>query len=1032
MYRLSSIKKHKLLTPASIEFINELSNKVLPSYKFALEKRRNKISNFRQDTKEIRDDDWKITSLPKPLQTRHVEITGPANNKRMVINACNSGADGYMIDLEDSMSPLRKNVLDGHDNIYNLYRRTLKDMKKDKNGYIEKVYKMNKDIPTIFIRHRGIHMKEYLLQDNFKSPISATIFDIGLHLYHNGKYINDNYNNGPYFYTPKLENYEDALFINNIFSTSEELLGLKRGNIKTTVLVETYPAIFQTDEIVYGLKDYISGLNCGRWDYLFSIMKETNLFLPDRKELHMRQPFMEAYVNQIINTCEKRGIYPMGGMSAILPSKDKEENIKNLEKIREDKLLEIERGCRGAWVAHPDLVKPIKELFLNNSSNIERKEVHKNDLENIEYNSDPKIKENINISLQYISEWLNGNGAVSIGGSMEDLATAEISIHQIKQLYRNNILSESQISKDIEDEFTRLKNLNKNTKTIFYEYIFGKYNFLGDVYKENIKEDSFIPIKFSKDIIDKLSGSKGNLSGIDLTRIRGNYLRNYLKKGNTYKFLGTSNGISAVNVVSGGDGVVGPYVGGWQTNAMKNRLGMLLPDTLHVVPEEAATLANEINNHLHQADCVQHLQGKDIINYHNISLLADMEQGWNTPEKIRMSVKMAIKNGINVIHIEDQGDKKRCGHLGDKELNTIEEYCMILRSANLAAQELLGNNQKSVIFVARTDAYSAKRIINSSLLHSTGHPEHKFIDWEKGTSLDGKYLYLKEGINPETGNTYGMDISIQRSVRVIEEGLASHVWMETPDADLKTAQDFMDGVRSNLTDNIAYGLYNHSPSFDWDLKFFKEAEETTNKLLDKVIASDNESIHAIISTFFQKKNIYGDERLTNKDLDKIIIHCSDYKNGLKYWEKEKKFIKNIYLPMTSIKDDIHKYISEIEYKPKENITEIIVNHRLKEFSNQLTSFGYNLHLITLPEFHVTAFHMHQLSRNFSKEGINAFVKSIQRPERILSENDDTYTYYKHQTATGTGLEAYFNKAVGSSNINVLDGSTEQDDLKQRK
>ena len=214
---------------------------------------------------------------------------------------------------------------------------------------------------------------------------------------------------------------------------------------------------------------------------------------------------------------------------------------------------------------------------------------------------------------------------------------------------------------------------------------------------------------------------------------------------------------SAVNVVAGGKGKVGPYSGGWQANAMKNRLKMCLPDTLHVSPEESGNCAEEINNHLQRADAIQHIQKLDnpdmnTTNYYDMAMLCDLEQGWCTPEKVRIGTQLAIKNGINVIHIEDQGEKKRCGHLGDKELNTYEDYALILRSANLAAQELLGLEQAEqqwVRFVARTDALSAKRIHNSTNLSTPHHPEHKFVDWKKGASPDGKYLYLKQGINPE-------------------------------------------------------------------------------------------------------------------------------------------------------------------------------------------------------------------------------------------------------------------------------------------
>ena len=419
-----------------------------------------------------------------------------------------------------------------------------------------------------------------------------------------------------------------------------------------------------------------------------------------------------------------------------------------------------------------------------------------------------------------------------------------------------------------------------------------------------------------------------------------------------------------------------------------------------------------------------------------------MEQGWDTPEKTRISVKKAIENGINVIHIEDQGPKKRCGHLGDKELNTYDDYAVIMKSANLAAQELLGQEQAEkhwVRFVARTDAFSAKRITNSEHLRDINNPEHKFVDWDKGTSSDGKYLYLKQGINPETGNRWGLELSVERCARIVDDGLASHVWMETPDADLDDAKAFITGVNDILSKKgkKAYGLYNHSPSFDWDVKFFAEAEELTNIILNEFTKKMlNDSLNRscvkneLIKLLSEKgSKTKGDHMFEDKYVEAILNNCLDYSSGENQWNKKMDKLIN-----DSIYTGFHDNIMEINnngFKPKDNITEIIVEQRLINFGKMLSSFGFNMHLITLPEYHVTAFNMHKLASDFSVNGINAFVKNTQRPERILSENDPSYTYYKHQTATGTGIEASFNKAVGSSNVNTLNDSTEADDLKKR-
>ena len=534
---------------------------------------------------------------------------------------------------------------------------------------------------------------------------------------------------------------------------------------------------------------------------------------------------------------------------------------------------------------------------------------------------------------------------------MEDLATAEISAIQIKNWLTHEINLKGS-SKDancinnlfesvLAEEYQKLLQHNEvdyaleylpDARSILRSYLGDNYHFLGLAAKKRLdgtgKRDiqSFTPIRFEQKILDLLGGSQKYLSGVELTKHRGNFLNRFLyhENNDAYKFLGTSNGVSAVNVVAGGKGKVGPYSGGWQANAMKNRLGMNLPDTLHVAVEDVSECAAEINYHLEKADQVQHINqmnNKDYdfnhaVNYYDVAVLADLEQGWSIPEKTRIAVKKAIENGVNVIHIEDQGVAKRCGHLGDKELATYEDYAVIMRSANLAAQELLGTEQcekQWVRFVARTDAYSAKRIHNSSLLQDPNNPEHKFVDWDRGTSIDGKYLFLKQGVNPETGNRWGLDLSISRSTRIVDDGLASHVWMETPDADLQVAKTYLHSVNDNLkaVGKKAYGLYNHSPSFDWDVKFFAEAEPLTKKLIDFV--EDESRVYSnslmdpidfkrmnplldksyrsvleeVVRKFFntQGSDVQGDQYFTDENIKLITQNAVDFMRGEERWRE---------------------------------------------------------------------------------------------------------------------------------------------------
>lgn len=1085
-------------------FLNNLNVLHGESHESCMKKRKTmmeqNIFSYRDDTKDIRNKNWKAAETPENLQKRHVELTGPGNDPKMVINAMNSSANCYMLDIEDSMSPSWDNVVSAHNNIRPALSGDLVHETEKKTYQIT-----NKNPPVMHVRARGLHMFEKNVVNDKNKPIQATMFDIGTHLFNNGEWMIQN-GLGPYLYIPKLETYEDALYVNNIITSCENMLGLEVNSTKVTVLIETFPAIFQTHEIVYALKDRIVGLNCGRWDYIFSMMKSLNekVEFPDRNTLTMETPFMQSYVEQIVNTCHSRGIHAMGGMSAFIPSKDPNEYNEILKKITKDKELEIQRGCDGAWVAHPGLIEPIKNLFetkLQDDNQVNtflgsNKVVENSRLRQLDTDNNFSLEElhnNVSVTIQYLAAWLDGNGAVAINGLMEDLATAEISAAQLKNWksfdtslsigsYKDydsfslsiNSALDSTLDKLMVSSDVDYAKHNLNTAYfILKDYLEGDYDFLQDAACKHFNhEKGFDSYTVDHSTLDLLGGSQKYLSGVELTKHRGNFLNKFLyeDKNEAYKFLGTSNGVSAVNVVAGGKGKVGPYSGGWQANAMKNRLNMNLPDTLHVAVEDVSVCAEEMNYHLEKADQVQHINKNNdpnfdnCVNYYDLAMLADLEQGWSIPEKTRIAVKKAIQNGVNVIHIEDQGVAKRCGHLGDKELATYEDYAVIMKSANLAALELLGPEQKEkqwVRFVARTDAYSAKRIHNSEHLRDPSNPEHKFIDWERGASEDGKYLFLKQGTNPETGNRWGLDLSILRSTRIVDDGLASHVWMETPDADLQVAKDYLMTVNENLSKKgkRAYGLYNHSPSFDWDVKFFSEAEPlaedicyyvsnealqyansmtepsnfvSMNRLLDYSYRS---SVEDIVDHYLKHRGgsrVQGDHMFSKENVKLITQHAIDYVKGERRWKSKLESIKNErdIAVGNEINALVNKELTD-GFNPMKKIAEIIVDQRLTNFSSMLASFGFNMHLITLPEFHVTAYNMHKLAERFPSMGINAFVRDVQRPERIYSTVDPSYTYYKHQSATGTGVEAAFNSAVGSADVNTLSDSTEADDLKRR-
>ena len=407
--------------------------------------------DFLPETAQIRAGDWQVCTAPVDLQDRRVEITGPTDPK-MAINALNSGAKVWLADLEDSNTPHWANVVEGQVVLYGVARKELNFTSPE-----GKKYMLNKDasLATMVVRPRGWHFDEkHFVVDG--QPVVAAIFDVGLHLFNNAKELTAR-GSGPYFYLPKMESHLEAKMWNEIFAAAQDILGIPYGTIRATVLIETIPAAFEMDEILYELRDHVSGLNAGRWDYLFSIVKNfrdagEDFILPDRASLTMTAPMMRAYTELLVQTCHKRGAFAMGGMAAFIPSrKDIEINKIAFEKVRADKEREANDGFDGSWVAHPDLVPVCAEIFdrvlAGKPNQIDRKrpEVHVTAADLLSVNLTPGsvteagLRQNIDIALQYLAAWLDGNGAAAIHNLMEDAATAEISRSQIWQQVRNKV-----------------------------------------------------------------------------------------------------------------------------------------------------------------------------------------------------------------------------------------------------------------------------------------------------------------------------------------------------------------------------------------------------------------------------------------------------------------------------------------------------------------------------------------------------------------------------------------------------------------
>ncbi len=444
-------RQAEVLTPEALAFVAGLQ-RAFDARRRALlearERRQQRIAegtrpDFLPETREVRERDWVVAPIPADLQDRRVEITGPVERK-MIINALNSGASVFMADFEDANSPTWTNNLDGHVNLGDAVRRTIAFTSPE-----GKAYTLDPRPAVLFVRPRGWHLVEkHLLVDG--QPVSGSLFDFGLFLFHNAREQVAR-GTGPYFYLPKMQSHLEARLWNDVFRHAQDALGIPAGTIRATVLVETIHAAFEMDEILWELRAHSAGLNCGRWDYIFSFIKtfreDPAFVLPDRAQVTMDKGFLNAYVQLLIRTCHRRGIHAMGGMAAQIPIKgDPAANDAAIEKVRQDKLREVRAGHDGTWVAHPGLVGVAKAVFdehmpAPNQIGNRREDVRvaAADLLQVPAGAvtEKGLRHNIDVGLQYFEAWLGGNGCVPIYNLMEDAATAEISRTQVWQWVRH-------------------------------------------------------------------------------------------------------------------------------------------------------------------------------------------------------------------------------------------------------------------------------------------------------------------------------------------------------------------------------------------------------------------------------------------------------------------------------------------------------------------------------------------------------------------------------------------------------------------
>jgi len=448
----------QILTPDALEFLAGLHRAFDARRRELLERRAERAAelaagamlDFLDETKDVREGDWRVAGPSPGLVDRRVEITGPTDAK-MTINALNSGAKVWLADHEDANTPLWENVIEGQLNLCDAIAGTLAFTSPEGKDYAIG----EGPLPTIVVRPRGWHLTEkHLLVDGER--MAGGLVDFGLYLFHNARTQLDR-GSGPYFYLPKLESHLEARLWNDVFVAAQQALGLPRGTIRATVLIETYPAAFEMDEILYELREHSAGLNAGRWDFMFSVIKKfrtrgRDFLLPDRNSVTMTAPFLRAYTELLVRTCHKRGAHAIGGMAAFIPSRrDPQVNATALAKVREDKTREAGDGFDGSWVAHPDLVPVCREVFDSvlgdrpHQLDRLREEVHVTAAQLLDVKDTPGqitetgLRNDISVGIQYLASWLRGSGAVGINNLMEDAATAEISRSQVWQWLHNDV-----------------------------------------------------------------------------------------------------------------------------------------------------------------------------------------------------------------------------------------------------------------------------------------------------------------------------------------------------------------------------------------------------------------------------------------------------------------------------------------------------------------------------------------------------------------------------------------------------------------
>jgi len=804
--------------------------------------------DFLAETAHLRSSEWTVAPLPPDLLDRRVEITGPADRK-MIINALNSGASVFMADFEDSSSPTWENNAQGHVNLRDAVRRRIELTAPDTG----KKYALADKTAMLFVRPRGWHLVEkHVLVDGRAVP--GALFDFAIYFHGNAKELLAR-GTGPYFYLPKLESHLEARLWNEVFVRAEEVIGIPRGTIKATCLIETLPAAFEMDEILWELREHSAGLNCGRWDYIFSYIKrfhaDPQFVLPDRAQVTMDKSFLAAYVQLLIQTCHKRNVHAMGGMAAQIPIKDNPAASEAaLAKVRADKLREVKAGHDGTWVAHPGLVPVAKAIFdehmkTPNQIHVKREDVRigQEDLLAVPdgTHTEAGLRHSIRVSIQYLEAWLRGSGCVPLYDLMEDAATAEISRAQVWQwihhgvtlddtqrkvtaeLFRRVVAEEmDRIHREVGDrrftlgKFPKARELfeRMSTSDEFGEFLtLPAYEALlaeeqrgaASAHGGEVRAGDGVPLSGPAPAHPdprRWEGVERTYEARDVGRLRGTVKIEYtlahqgalrlwdLLHSEPYvAALGALTGNQAVQMVKAGLKAI--YLSGWQVAADANTAGQTYPDQSLYPADSVPAVVRRINRAFQRADQIAHGEGQDGTPWF-APIVADAEAGFGGPLNAYELMRAMIEAGAAGVHFEDQvASEKKCGHLGGKVLVPTAQFIRTLTAARLAA-DVMG---VPTVLVGRTDADSAKLIMSD-----VDEYDAPFIDRARGRTPEGFY-YLKGGV----------ECAVHRAVAYAP--YADLLWCETSKPDLEEAKAFAEGVHARFPGKML--AYNCSPSFNW-------------------------------------------------------------------------------------------------------------------------------------------------------------------------------------------------------------------------